>query len=223
RAAKLDGHLNAFRGRRQQPYGAKQSVMQEAIHALHDLTTPCPFGAFGTVIVNHTGPHDELVCIGANSISSTGNPTLHGEIAGINNCTAVLTDPQGAYRLSPAQAQAAFRNLTLYTTAEPCPMCSSAIRWAGFRECVFGTSIATLVELGWSQIDLTAQQVFALSTGLPSTTKLLGNVLTNATDALFAWQYDEAVQCPKGCARNTTTESCSPAASPIGRRTQKEL
>lgn len=41
--------------------------------------SPCPFGAFGSVVVNHTAPGlGELVCIGANANSRTGNPTMHG-------------------------------------------------------------------------------------------------------------------------------------------------
>ncbi|KAF3070433.1 hypothetical protein GL218_00666 [Daldinia childiae] len=60
------------------------------------LSHPCPKAPFGTVIVNHTANSGlgELVCTGANSRSATGNPTLHGEIAAINNCTQILTDPR---------------------------------------------------------------------------------------------------------------------------------
>lgn len=43
------------------------------------LPNPCPFAAFGSVIVNHTtGGLGELVCTGANNNAGTGNPTLHG-------------------------------------------------------------------------------------------------------------------------------------------------
>lgn len=56
--------------------------MRRAIAALAELESPCPFAAFGTVIVNHTdissGPHGKLVCIGVNQNAKTGNPTLHG-------------------------------------------------------------------------------------------------------------------------------------------------
>ena len=47
-------------------------------------------------------------------------------MAAINNCTAIMTDPHGRYRLTPHDTLAAFRNLTLYTNAESCPMvCTS--------------------------------------------------------------------------------------------------
>lgn len=45
-----------------------------------------------------------------------------GEIAATTNCTAVLTDPHGRFRLTASEAQAAFVDLTLYTNAESCPM-----------------------------------------------------------------------------------------------------
>lgn len=55
--------------------------MRRAISALPELTTsPCPFGAFGSAIVNHTAESamGELVCIGVNSVKAEGNPILHG-------------------------------------------------------------------------------------------------------------------------------------------------
>jgi hypothetical protein len=52
--------------------------------ALSELSSPCPFAAFGTVIVNHSdtsvSPFGKEVCIGANRNHETGNPTLHGTI-----------------------------------------------------------------------------------------------------------------------------------------------
>lgn len=65
------------------PFSTRAYWMRQANAALSQLVSPCPFGAFGTVIVNHTAPGadgmGELVCIGANNISVTGNPTLHGK------------------------------------------------------------------------------------------------------------------------------------------------
>lgn len=69
-------------------------------------------------------------------------------MAAITNCTAILTDPAGKYRLNASQALAAFEDLSLYTNAESCPMCASAIRWAGFREYIYGTSINALTVHG---------------------------------------------------------------------------
>ena len=71
-----------------------------------------------------------------------------GETTAINNCTHILTDPAGPYGLSASEALDAFADLSLYTNAESSPMCAAAIRWAGFRDYVYGIDIARLVELG---------------------------------------------------------------------------
>ncbi|KAI1480534.1 cytidine deaminase-like protein [Daldinia eschscholtzii] len=182
------------------PLSTRVYWMRQAILALGH---PCPYAPFGTAIVNHTANSGlgELVCTGANSKSLTGNPILHGEIAAINNCTQILTDPSGPYKLSPQQALAAFADLSLYTNAESCPMCASAVRFAGFREYVYGTSIDTLVGYGWEQIQISSAEVFRRSTSLPSSSTLIGDVLANETDPLFAWQSDLAYPCPRGCSR----------------------
>ncbi|PVH85613.1 cytidine deaminase-like protein [Cadophora sp. DSE1049] len=198
------------------PFSTRAFWMRRANAALGELDSPCPFAAFGTVIVNHTdlseGPRGKAVCYGVNSNRKTGNPTLHGEMAGINNCSTILTDPEGEYKLSPAEALLAFSTLSLYTNAEPCPMCASAIRWSGFSECIFGTSISTLIEKGWGQIDIAAEEVFEKSGDLSSSTKLLKEVLTNETDPYFLWQYDETYPCPKGCERTSSGSSCAVVA-----------
>ncbi|KAL2415800.1 hypothetical protein ABEF94_004749 [Exophiala dermatitidis] len=178
--------------------------IRQANAALGQLVSPCPFGAFGTVIVNHTSEGlGELVCIGANSISATGNPSMHGEIAAIKNCSEILTDPSGPYNMTALEAQTAFSSLSLYTNAESCPMCASAIRWAGFKEYIYGTSIETLIAQGWGQIRISSVDVFSQSFDLTYPTRLIGEVLTNETDPYFLWQYNPSYPCPAGCHRGT--------------------
>ncbi|KAJ5464324.1 guanine deaminase [Penicillium daleae] len=184
--------------------------MRLANEALGEISgSPCPFAAFGTVIVNHTASEaGKLICMGVNENGNTGNPSLHGEIAAIKNCTSILTDPHGKFRMSASEAQDAFADLTLYTNAESCPMCASAIRWAGFREYVYGTSIDTLIQNGWGQIRISSFDVFEASFDLPSHARLMGNVLTNETDPYFLWQYDPSYPCPHGCSRTRDGTSC---------------
>ncbi|KAE8339201.1 hypothetical protein BDV24DRAFT_165578 [Aspergillus arachidicola] len=193
------------------PFSTRAYWMRRANKALDELSgSSCPFAAFGTAIVNHTDTDGlgDLICIGVNQNSQTGNPSLHGEIAAITNCTAVLADPHGRFRLSASEAQAAFVDLTLYTNAESCPMCASAIRWAGFKEYVYGTSIVTLVRKGWSQIHISSLEVFQASLDLSPQTVLMGDVLVNETDPYFLWQYDPAYPCPDGCSRSGNGTSC---------------
>ncbi|OQE16122.1 hypothetical protein PENSTE_c025G02600 [Penicillium steckii] len=184
-------------------FESRANWMRLANSALEISGSPCPFAAFGTVIVNHTDSNPgKLICMGVNENSKTGNPSLHGEIAAIKNCTAILTDPEGDYRLTPAEAQIAFEGLSLYTNAESCPMCASAIRWSGFREYIYGTSIETLINQGWGQIRVPSVNIFEASYDLPIQSRLIGNLLANETDPFFLWQYNPSYPCPRGCTRS---------------------
>lgn len=55
--------------------------MRLANEALGEISSsPCPFAAFGTVIVNHTASEaGKLICMGVNENGNTGNPSLHGK------------------------------------------------------------------------------------------------------------------------------------------------
>lgn len=59
------------------PFSTRAHWMRQANLALN---APCPFAAFGAVIVNHTASTGlgTVVCTGANANSGTGNPTHHG-------------------------------------------------------------------------------------------------------------------------------------------------
>jgi tRNA(adenine34) deaminase len=104
-----------------------------------------PQAPFGCVLVDRrTG---KIVATGVNQ--SAANPTLHGEMAAINDYAR--------------QDLSDWDQLTLYTTAEPCCMCQAAILWAGIREVVFGTSIEQLKAFGWKQFDIAAAEVVARS------------------------------------------------------------
>ena len=186
-------------------FATRAHWMRAANQALLSLGTSCPFAAFGTAIVNHTANDGlgELVCTGANNITLTGNPTLHGEIAAIVNCTSILTDPAGPYQLNGSAASAAWKDLSLYTNAESCPMCASAVRWAGFKEYIYGTSIPALTATGWGQIDVDSFEIFRESWRLGTSTAFLGGVLTNETDPFFAWQFQPDAPCPAACSRDS--------------------
>ena len=76
----------------------------------------------------------------------------HGEMAAIANLSA-LVYPKPLSSLRP-------ETLELYTTAEPCSMCMSAVIWSGFGRVVFGSSIPFLANRGHlSQISIRAQAV----------------------------------------------------------------
>ncbi|KAI4788367.1 hypothetical protein E4T44_13485 [Aureobasidium sp. EXF-8845] len=75
--------------------------------------SPCPFAPYGTAVVNHTlslsnsSHFGELICTGVNDNHHSANPTLHGEMAAFVNCSDILTDPEGVYKLSANKAREA--------------------------------------------------------------------------------------------------------------------
>lgn len=162
-----------------------RSDILQANEALFEQSGPCPFAAYGTIIVNHTAA-DAVVCRGANF--RTGDPTIHGEISAINACTKVFQERN----MTASDIFAAWGELSIYTNAESCPMCASAIRWAGFKEYVYGTTIQHNYNAGWGVMTLSSYDVFQQSRQLPGwQTSMLGQILTNETDPLFSWQYNE--------------------------------
>ena len=70
-------------------------------------------GPFGCVIVKDR----KIVSEGSNKVTSTNDPTAHGEIVAIREACKKLNN----FNLNGYE---------LYSTCEPCPMCLSAIYWA---------------------------------------------------------------------------------------------
>ncbi len=137
--------------------------MQRAI----GLSANVPDFPFGALIVDRGS--GEILSEGWNK--SSINPTLHGEVDAIN-------------QLVHSHPRIDGKDLVLYTTAEPCPMCQGAILWTGIEMVVFGTSIRSLQSMGWRQIDILAEEVIRRSPAWRCT--IIGGVLEQDCDALFA-------------------------------------
>ncbi len=70
-------------------------------------------GPFGSIIVKG----NKIISEGSNKVTSTNDPTAHGEIVAIRSACEKLNN----FSLSGCE---------LYSNCEPCPMCLSAIYWA---------------------------------------------------------------------------------------------
>ena len=77
-------------------------------------------GPFGAVVARG----DEVVAIGTNRVTASGDPTAHAEIVAIRRAAEAL----GTHDLS---------GCLLYASTEPCPMCLAATWWARIGEIVF--------------------------------------------------------------------------------------
>lgn len=150
------------------PGNTNQSNHEQAMRAAITIAKQQPKAPFGAVLMDRrTG---KMVARGANR--SKENPAWHGEMDVINRHSAASIKPQ-------------WEHLTLYTTAEPCPMCMAAIAWAGISQVVYGTDIPTLQQQGWKQMELRASDVIAGANFREIT--LVGGVLQAECDRLFAF------------------------------------
>jgi guanine deaminase len=97
--------------------------MQRAIQLAIENVRAGKGGPFAAVIVKD----GEIVGEGANSVTSTNDPTAHGEINAIRNaCRALNTFT--------------LKGCEMYTSCEPCPMCLAATYWARIDAIYFGSN-----------------------------------------------------------------------------------
>lgn len=137
-----------------------ESYMRRAI-ALARTEPKLPFAA---VIVHKGG----IIVEGRNRTHQ--NPILHGEVDAIN-------------QVADNFPKLNWSELSLYTTAEPCPMCQSAIAWAHIGGVVYGASIPQLKKLGWWQIDLRSSEIARRSPA--PRCRILGRILEKECLELF--------------------------------------
>jgi tRNA(adenine34) deaminase len=98
-----------------------------------------PEAPFGAVIVDR-----ETGEVFAEDLNRAGtNPVWHAEIGAIVNC-------------AEAHPGVDWTRLALYTTAEPCPMCATAVLLSGIPHLVYGTSIQTLNGMGFPPLDISS-------------------------------------------------------------------
>ena len=89
---------------------------------------------YGAVLVGRGG---ETLIEGMNTRATTGDATGHAELSVVSE----------ASRRWPRDV---LSGCTLYSSAEPCPMCAGAIGWSGVGRLVFGLSKAVEYALGLS-------------------------------------------------------------------------
>lgn len=92
---------------------------------------------FGACIIKD----GEVIACSHNTVLADNDPTCHAEMVAIREACRKL----GTHDLS---------GCTIYSTTEPCPMCFSAIHWARMSGIVFGTRIADVHRLGFSELTI---------------------------------------------------------------------
>lgn len=89
-------------------------------------------GPFGAVIVKN----GEIVSIAHNTVIESKDATAHAEVNAIRKASEKLE----THNLS---------GCILYTSAEPCPMCLSAIIWANIKEVYYANSAQDTEDIGF--------------------------------------------------------------------------
>jgi guanine deaminase len=89
-------------------------------------------GPFAAVVVRE----GKIVGEGANSVTTTNDPTAHGEVNAIRAAAKSL----GTFSLA---------GCALYTSCEPCPMCLAAAYWARLDAVYYGASAADAARAGF--------------------------------------------------------------------------
>jgi len=89
-------------------------------------------GPFGAVIVKD----GKIISRGHNHVVINHDPTLHGEIDAIRKAGKKLK----TFDLT---------GCSIYTTAEPCPMCRGAILWANIDKVYYGCNIEDTDKIGF--------------------------------------------------------------------------
>lgn len=97
---------------------------------------------FGAVVIKD----DVLISKAHDTDKTAKDPTAHAEITAI--------------RMAASKLNGNFDNCMLVSTHEPCPMCSTAIVWAGIKQVAFGYSIQDSLNQGRKRIDLTCNELF---------------------------------------------------------------
>jgi tRNA(Arg) A34 adenosine deaminase TadA len=83
-------------------------------------------GPFGAVIVD---ANREIVATGVNEVTRNNDPTAHAEVNAIRNACSKVAN----FKLE---------GCVVYSSCEPCPMCLSALYWAGVKRIIFGNTKA---------------------------------------------------------------------------------
>ena len=132
-----------------------------------EIASSNPIAPYGAIIVYEDR---EILLQSVNSAHN--NPLMHGELSVIHT---LFSDKGFSGDCS---------KLSLYTTAEPCPMCSSAIYWSMIPKVIYGTSVPFLHDLFGRQIQVRATDIFSKTPDFYSC-NLIGGIMENECNQLF--------------------------------------
>ncbi|MCX6754920.1 MAG: nucleoside deaminase [Candidatus Nomurabacteria bacterium] len=129
----------------------QENIMKKAIEEAKSSASAGQY-ALGAVVVNADG---EVIAITHTTLHENNDPTCHAEVNVIRLACTKLKDRY-------------LKGCWLYSTLEPCPMCTSAAIWAKMEGIVFGASKEDAQDFAknlkdskftWRQIDVSARDI----------------------------------------------------------------
>jgi tRNA(adenine34) deaminase len=114
------------------------AALAEARHSLRQGNS-----GFGAVVVKKGA----IIAAAHDTDRTSLDPTAHAEINAIRQASKTLPEGLG--------------DCMLVATHEPCPMCSTALVWAGIKQLAYGYSIKESIRQGRKRIDLGCEELFS--------------------------------------------------------------
>ena len=102
-----------------------------------------PFGA----LLVHKGV---VICNSENDVVMSRDITAHAELLLIQKAQKLLTSIQ-------------LKDSVLYTSTEPCPMCTGAIYWCDIKKVVYATKASRLLEIAGDGFSLSAPELIGFA------------------------------------------------------------
>jgi len=93
---------------------------------------------------------NKIISTAHDTVVTKKDPSLHAEVSAIREAAKVLGDSN-------------LCGAILFSTCEPCPMCTSLAVWANISAIVFGISIEETAQLGKSRIQLNSEEIIEKS------------------------------------------------------------
>lgn len=123
-------------------------------------------GPFAAVIVRN----DEVVATGVNAVTKNNDPTAHAEVSAIRNACEKLE----TFSLA---------DCIIYSSCEPCPMCLSAIYWAGLKKIFYGNTKEDA-----DAIDFSDKFIYE-EIALPPVNRRVPGIKVDSSDTIKAFRY----------------------------------
>jgi len=141
--------------------GFMRAAIERAREGICDGQTP-----FGACVVKG----GRIISCEHNSVWADKDPIAHAEVNAIREACRKL----GTIDLS---------GCVIYSTTEPCPMCFSAIHWAGIGRIVYGAPIAQARRAGFRELSISNRQMKSLG---KSGIRVEGGFMEEGCESLFS-------------------------------------